>query len=98
MIVPVSVTAPWIIGMSLRIKSQLRDALIIRLRAKGDLESLSDSELIFRSGRLDSLDAVEVVTDIEASYGIDLSTADYMEMSLEQMTDLVSSRAPPSVA
>ena len=41
------------------------------LRAKGDVRGFSDSDSLFSSGRLASVDALEVVVMLEQEYGID---------------------------
>lgn len=43
------------------------------LRAKGDVRGFSDSDSLFSSGRLASVDALEVVVTLEQEYGIDFS-------------------------
>jgi acyl carrier protein len=43
------------------------------LRAKGDVRAFSDSDSLFSSGRLASVDALEVVVMLEQEYAIDFS-------------------------
>ena len=59
--------------MDLTLRSQIRDYVTQRLKMHGDLTPLDDDALLFSSGRLDSLDAVELVMSLEADYGMDFS-------------------------
>jgi acyl carrier protein len=55
------------------IKSRMRNTILDRLRLKGDEAPLTDDDLLFSSGRLDSLDAVEIIMSIEIDYGINFA-------------------------
>jgi acyl carrier protein len=59
--------------MNTKVRSQMRDYVIQRLRMQGDAAPLNDEDSLFSSGRLDSLDAVEIVMCIETEYGINFS-------------------------
>jgi acyl carrier protein len=61
------------ITMDTGVKSRMRSFLTQRLRMKGDYAPLRDDDLLFTSGRLDSLDAVELIMSIETDYGINFS-------------------------
>jgi acyl carrier protein len=63
--------------MDLKVRSQMRNYVTQRLRMKGDLAPLADEDLLFTSGRLDSLDAVEIIMSLEADYGINFSDINF---------------------
>jgi acyl carrier protein len=82
--------------MDMKVRSQMRNYVMQRLRMKGDGAPLNDEDLLFSSGRLDSLDAVEIVMCIETDYGIDFSEINFgltLLDSIAAITDLVDSRA-----
>jgi len=67
-----------------------------RLRMKGDGAPLGDDDLLFSSGRLDSLDAIEIIMCIETEYGINFSEINFdltLLDSIAAISDLVDSRA-----
>jgi acyl carrier protein len=63
--------------MDLRVRSQIRDYVAQRLKMKGDLAPLDDEELLFTTGRLDSLDAVEIIMSLESDHGISFSEINF---------------------
>jgi len=74
----------------------MRSYVIQRLRMHGDLAPLNDDDLLFTSGRLNSLDAVELVMSLEADYGINFSELNFdltLLDSVSAITDLVDRRA-----
>jgi acyl carrier protein len=62
--------------MALRDQSEVRDFITQRLRVRGDLAPLNDLDPLFENGRLDSLDAVEVIMFLEG-FGIDFSAFNF---------------------
>jgi acyl carrier protein len=82
--------------MDMNVRSQMRNYVMQRLRMKGDGAPLSDDDLLFSSGRLDSLDAIEIIMCIETEYGINFSEINFdltLLDSIAAITDLVDSRA-----
>jgi acyl carrier protein len=78
-----------------KVRSQMRNYVIQRLRMKGDGGTLSDDDLLFTSGRLDSLDAIEIIMTIETDYGMDFSEIDFDLTRLDSITaiaDLIDLR------
>jgi acyl carrier protein len=62
---------------------------------KGDGAPLSDEDLLFTSGRLDSLDAVEIIMTIETDYGVNFSEIDFDLTRLDSIAaiaDLIDRR------
>jgi acyl carrier protein len=83
-------------ALGMNVRSQMRNYVVQRLRMKGDGSPLNDQDLLFSSGRLDSLDAVEIVMCIETDYGINFSEINFdltLLDSIDAITDLVDSRA-----
>jgi acyl carrier protein len=81
------------------VKSRMRNYLTRRLRMKGDGTPLRDDDLLFTSGRLDSLDAVEIIMSIEADYGVNFSDIDFDLTrldSIEAIAELVSTSSVDS--
>lgn len=50
---------------------KVRQFLLELLRKKGDTRTLSDGDSLFASGRLASVDALELVVMLEEKYGLD---------------------------
>jgi acyl carrier protein len=57
--------------MNSPIRTKLRNYIQGKMHAKGETKGFSDSDSLFTSGRLDSLDAVELVVLLEDDYGAD---------------------------
>ena len=51
----------------------IREFLSGVLRQKGDLEPFSDSDSLLLSGRLQSLDALELIVFLEENFGFDFA-------------------------
>ena len=82
--------------MDLKTRAQMRSFVIQRLRMHGDLAPLNDEDLLFTSGRLDSLDAVEIITYVETNYGINFSEINFdltLLDSIAAIADLVDRHA-----
>jgi acyl carrier protein len=84
------------------VRPRMRNFILQRLRMKGDRSPLSDDDLLFTSGRLDSLDAVEIIMSIETDYGVNFSDIGFDLTRLDSIStiaDLVdqfsSRRASP---
>jgi acyl carrier protein len=62
---------------------------------KGDGAPLGDDDLLFTSGRLDSLDAIEIIMTIETDYGMNFSEINFDLTRLDSITaiaDLIDRR------
>ena len=78
-----------------KVRSQMRNCVIQRLRMKGDGAPLGDDDLLFTSGRLDSLDAIEIIMTIETDYGMNFSEINFDLTCLDSITaiaDLIDRR------
>jgi acyl carrier protein len=73
-------------------------AHIQRLLAdKGDREPLGDSDSLVLSGRLDSVDVLQIVVFLESNYGIDFADQDFDQEdfdSISRILGLIELRAP----
>ena len=58
---------------------------------------LSDDDLLFTSGRLDSLDAVELIMSIEVDYGINFSDIGFDLTRLDSISAISALVGQPSI-
>lgn len=82
--------------MDLKLRSQMLTYIKQRLMMRGDLGPLNDEELLFTSGRLDSLDAIEIIMTIEQEYGINFAEIEFdltLLDSISAIDDLVGRHA-----
>ncbi len=82
--------------MDLKVRSKMRNYVTQRLRMHGDLAPLNDEDFLFSSGRLNSLDAVEIVMSLEADYGINFAEINFdltLLDSIAAIADLVDRHA-----
>lgn len=82
--------------MDMNVRSQMRNYVTQRLRMRGDMAPLHDEDLLFTSGRLDSLDAVEIIMSVEMDYGINFSEINFdltLLDSIAAITDLIDRHA-----
>ena len=85
--------------MDMIIRDQMRTFITQRLRMHGDFALPDNDEPLFSSGRLDSLDAVELVMVLEAEHGIDFAVIDFDLQRLDTVTaitELVAAQAAPT--
>ncbi|MDA9510947.1 acyl carrier protein [Bradyrhizobium sp. CCBAU 11386] len=80
------------------IRSQMRRYIVQRLLMKGDGAPLSDDDLLFTSGRLDSLDAVELIMSIETDYGINFSDIGFDLTRLDSISAIAGLVEQPATA
>ena len=78
------------------IRSRMRHYIAQRLLMKGDSALLSDDDLLFTSGRLDSLDAVELIMSIEVDYGINFSDIGFDLTRLDSISAIAGLVQQPS--
>lgn len=55
----------------------VREFLRERLEARGDRGSFSDGDSLLISGRLDSMDAMQIILFLEGQFGVDFSGLDF---------------------
>ena len=68
----------------------MRSHVLQRLRMKGDGAALNDDDLLFSSGRLDSLDAIEIIMSIETDYGINFSEINFDLTQLDSINAIAA--------
>jgi len=78
--------------MDLNIRSKVREHISRRLLRKHDSSAFADSESLFGSGRLDSLDALETVVFLESTYAVDF-TKNGFDIALIDSVDAISALA-----
>jgi acyl carrier protein len=76
--------------MTAIIREKLRGFIQERLKAKGDTAAFTDSDSLFISTRLDSLDAMEMVVVLEEEYGIDFSKIGFDLEAIDSINDMVT--------
>lgn len=82
--------------MDLSPRSQVRTFVTQRLSLHGDFTPPSGGDPLFTSGRLDSLDAVELVVFVETDFGLDFSRLGFdltLMDTIDAITDLVTRHA-----
>jgi acyl carrier protein len=55
------------------------------LASRGDMEPFSDAASLLQSGRLQSIDAIELVVFLEENYGVDFATTGLEQAMLESL-------------
>jgi acyl carrier protein len=64
---------------------QIRQFVEELLRGKGDVEPFGDSESLILSGRLASLDAVEIVMFLENRFGLDFAEIGFDQAQIDSV-------------
>jgi len=75
-------------------KAQIREFLQGLLTSYGDSEPLHEGDSLLNSGRLQSIDAVEIVMFLEQNFGVDFAQIGFDRDrldSIDAITDLVES-------
>jgi len=79
-------------------RSQLRAFVAELLRSKGDTAPFDDAEPLTTSGRIDSLEVIQLVAFMEESFGVDFAEVEFNRAHFESitaMTDFLSQVRPP---
>jgi len=72
--------------MDVSMHAQVRSYVTQRLRMHGDIVPVGDDDPLFTSGRLDSLDAVELITVLESDHDIDFARMSFDLRLLDSVT------------
>jgi acyl carrier protein len=78
-------------------RNELRGQVEQLLANKGDQESLADTDSLVLSGRLDSLDILQIVVFLENRYSIDFADQPFDQEDFDSITrilTLIELRAP----
>jgi acyl carrier protein len=73
----------------MNIRAKVREHISRRLLMKRDSDIFTDSESLFVSGRLDSLDVLATISFLESEYGIDLAKMEF-DVILVDSVDAIS--------
>jgi acyl carrier protein len=71
-------------------RSALRAFLTSLLRAKGDTQPFSDSDSLFLSGRLQSLDALELIIFLEDKYQFDFADHPFDQGQIDSVDQVMT--------
>jgi acyl carrier protein len=74
--------------MSERVR--IRQQLAALLVATGDERPFSDDEPLLMTARLDSVDVIEMVSFLEASFGVDFAARDFDPAIFESVDSIVA--------
>ena len=66
-------------------RAQVREFVENLLRDKSDVQPFTDSDSLIFSGRLQSIDAVEIVVFLEEGFGIDFAEIGFDEQMLDSV-------------
>jgi acyl carrier protein len=78
-------------------RNELRAQIQKLLAGKGDREPLGDADSLVLSGRLDSIDILQIVVFLESSYGIDFADQQFDQEdfdSIARILTLIELRTP----
>ncbi|HXZ41101.1 MAG TPA: acyl carrier protein [Terriglobales bacterium] len=78
-------------------RNQIRRFVAELLRRKGDEAPFADSESLILGGRLESIDAVEIVMFLEGRFGVDFSIIGF-DQTLIDSVDLIAALIGERVA
>jgi acyl carrier protein len=68
------------------------------LHRKGDTASFADSDSLVLSGRLESIDVLDIVVFLESNYGVDFSDGDFDQTMLDNVNSVLAVvKAAPTV-
>ena len=67
----------------------LREFVRKLLVAKGDLDDVIDDEPLLSSGRLESIEVIEIVGHLEEAHGVDFAKIDFDPDSFESIASMV---------
>lgn len=70
------------------IRSGVRQFLTALLESRNDRAGFSDTDSLVASGRLDSIDTVELVNFLEERYGIDFLAVGFDQGKLESVVEI----------
>ena len=82
-------------------RNELRAHVTGLLTNKGDQEPLGDTDSLVLSGRLDSIDILQIVVFLESNYGIDFADQPFDQEefdSIARILKLIELRAPTADA
>ena len=70
--------------------ARVREFLRERLEARGDRGAFNDDDSLLISGRLDSMDAMQVILFLEGQFGVDFSGLDVSVELIDRPVDVLA--------
>jgi len=74
------------VEQKVRVRAFVRDLL----DSKGDLQPMTDNDSLLLSGRLQSIDAVEIVVFLEDNFGIDFAEIGFDQEQIDNVEAICS--------
>jgi len=74
---------------SQNIRQQLRDFIDGRLKAKNDLNPFDDTTPLVSSGRMDSLDVIEMVIFLEDKFGLNFAKIGFDQSHVDSVDSII---------
>ena len=71
-------------------RQRVRQVVADLLNARGDLGEFTDSDSLLLSGRLQSIDAVNIGLFLEQEYGIDFASLGFDQAQVDSVDEIVS--------
>ena len=71
-------------------RSALRELVGMLLHKRGDDQPFVDSDSLLMSGRLQSVDALEIILFLEQKYGFDFSDRPFDQAQIDSVESLVA--------
>ena len=75
-------------------RSDIRAFLADLLRKKGDAQPFSDADSLLLSGRLQSLDALELIVFLEEKYGFDFADRPFDQGQIDSVDQILALLVP----
>lgn len=71
--------------MDMNVRQEIREIVEKLLRRSGDAEPFNDGDSLFMSGRLESIDAIEMVMFLEKRFGVDFAQTGFDEADVDSV-------------
>jgi acyl carrier protein len=70
-------------------RSEVRDFVAILLQKAGDRDPFSDTDSLILSGRLQSIDALELIIFLEGKYAVDFADRPFDQGQIDSIDDVM---------
>lgn len=71
-------------------KNQIRALIAALLEKKGDQQPFSGTDSLVLSGRLDSIDVIEIVSFLEQNYGVDFGDIPFDQSMVDSVDEIAA--------
>ena len=75
-------------------RQKIRDYISGRLTAKNDMKPFDDSASLVSSGRLDSLDVIEIVVFLEDEFGLNFARIGFDQSHVDSVNSIMKLLGP----